>query len=106
MVGRGHHIENFLKNRYRKAGYSVSVRKKYKIGEIDLLANKGKEKLLIEVKSGRQTINRTDIMKIISKANKLKRKPVLRIGPNVKLTKSAREMIKNYNVRLRRYKYP
>lgn len=73
-------------------------------GEIDILAQRRGRKRAIEVKSGSQILSSTDIRKHIRKARQVKAKPVLAIGPRVKLTENARELVKKHNIKVKRIK--
>ena len=107
---KGSRAEDLVAKRYERAGYTVH--KHYvdpDIGEIDVFVEKGSEVIAVEVKSGKQVLTRSDIMKIVRKARALARrlkkkvKITLWIGPNVKLTRQAWELVRYYGIRVRYY---
>ena len=101
--GKGSKAEARVSKLYRKAGYKVRRNLRSRAGEIDILAKRGNERLLVEVKSGRQTITSTDVLKVVRKARYHKAKPVIRKSGLATLTSSAREVAKKYNVRIKNY---
>ena len=109
MSRKGKRIEKIIANRYRKAGYNVkenAIKKfnQYRKMEIDIVARKGNEKLIIEVKGGKQTITSSDILKLHKKSNKTRGKPVLAITENVKLTNNAKRLAKYLGIKIKRIK--
>ena len=101
--GKGSRAEARVSKLYRRAGYRVKRNLRSKAGEIDILAKRGKEKLLVEVKSGKQTLTSSDILKVVHKARYHKAKPVIRKSKLTTLTSAAKEAVKKYNVRIKNY---
>ena len=101
--GKGSRAEARVSKLYRRAGYKVKRNLRSKAGEIDIIAKRGDEKLLVEVKSGRQTLTSSDILKVARKARYHKAKPVIRKSKSTTLTSAAREAAKKYNVRIKNY---
>ena len=101
--GKGSKAEAHVSKLYRKAGYKVQRNLRSKAGEVDILAKRGHERLLIEVKSGRQTITSRDVLKVVHKARYHKAKPVIKKSSSVTLTSTAKEVAKKHNVRIRNY---
>jgi len=101
--GRGSKAEARVSKLYRRTGYKVQRNLRSRAGEVDILAKRGREKLLIEVKSGRQTLTSSDILKVVRKARYHKAKPVIRKSSLTSLTGSAKEVARKYNVRIRNY---
>ena len=99
---KGSRLEDIVAARYSRAGYKVRKHVITKLGEIDILAKLKHEKRAVEVKSGKQTIAQTTIMKLHRKAKHLKAKPVLKIGPKVKLTKPAKTLAKELGITISR----
>lgn len=75
-----------------------------RVGEIDILAKRRDEKLLIEVKSGKQILTYTDIMKVVRKAKYHNAKPVIRKSKRTRLTNDAARTAKRHGVRIRNYR--
>lgn len=101
--GRGSRAESRVANLYRRAGYSVRRNIRSRAGESDIIAKKGSVKLLVEVKSGRQTLTTTHIENLARKARYHRAKPVLRKSKRVKLTQAAWEAARRLGVRVRDY---
>ena len=101
--GRGSRAEKHVEKLYRKAGYKVYRNIRSRVGEIDLIAKRGKEKLVIEVKSGRQKITSREIKKLLRKASYHHGKPVLRHSPRSSPTSKAKKLAKKKGVRIRTY---
>ena len=101
--GKGSRAEASVSRLYEKAGYRVRRNVRSRAGEIDILAKRGDEKLLIEVKSGKQTLTSTDIMRVVRKAKYHNAKPVIRKSKRTRLTNNAARTAKIYGVRIRDY---
>lgn len=104
---RGSKKEKMIANRYEKAGYRVKTNKiiklnQYKNAEIDIFATRKNEKLVIESKTGSQTITSSDIVKLSKKANKVKVKAVLYLGPKTKITEKAKTLAKKLGIIIKR----
>lgn len=101
--GKGSKAEIHVSKLYRKAGYKIKRNKRSRAGEIDILAKRGNERLLVEVKSGKQKLTSSDVLKVVRKARYHKAKPVIRKSKSSTLTSTAREVARRYNVRIRDY---
>jgi putative endonuclease len=101
--GKGSRAETYVSRLYEKAGYRVRRNVRSRAGEIDILAKRGNEKLLVEVKSGKQILTSTDVMKVARKAKYHHAKPVIRKSKRAKLTNNATDAAKKYGVRIRDY---
>jgi len=110
MERKGRKIVKIVANRYKKAGYKVknNVIKKFnqhRKMEVDLIAEKDDKKYIVEIKSGKQTLTSSDIMKLRKKANKLRKKPALLITRKVKLTGKARKLAKELGIKIKIIKF-
>ena len=101
--GRGSKAERHVEKLYRKAGYRVRRNVRSRVGEIDIIAKRGNQKLVIEVKRGKQTITSSTLKKLLRKARYHDGKPVLRHSPRSRLTSRARELAKKHKVNIRPY---
>ncbi len=104
---KGSKKEKIIANRYKKAGYRVETNKiiklnQYKRGEIDILATKKDKKIVIESKTGSQTITSSDIIKLSKKSNKVRAKPVLYLGPKTKITNKAKALARELGITIKR----
>ncbi len=102
--GRGSWAEKLVAKLYRKAGYNVIRNKHTPVGEVDIIAWRGREKLVVEVKSGKQRITSRTIEKLVRKAKYLRGKPVIIHGPRVGSTGKARLESRKHRVRVRKYR--
>jgi len=103
--GKGSKAEFHVARLYERAGYKVRRNVRSRAGEIDILAKRGDKKLLIEVKSGKQTLTSADVMKVVRKARYHGAKPVIRKSKRTRLTSNASNIAKRYGVRIRDYIY-
>jgi len=101
---RGSRLEDIVARRYEKAGYKVEKHKVTSAGEIDVLATRRKSRICSEVKSGRQIITSKEVLKLVNKASRTRSKPVLIIGPRVKLTDPAKRTASKHDVRIKKLK--
>ena len=101
--GRGSRAEARVARLYEMAGYRVRRNMRSRAGEIDILATRGGERLLVEVKSGRSPITSTDILKVARKARHHRAKPVIRKSPRRPLTGPAARLARRLGVRIRNY---
>jgi len=88
---------------YRKAGYRVRRNIISRAGEIDFIATRGGQKIVGEVKSGRQTITSSVVEKIARKAKYHRGTPVIRHGPKVNITNKAKRTARKLGVKLKSY---
>jgi len=103
---KGGWLKSHIANRYRRAGYQVKKHVITSKGEIDVLVKGRRNKIAIEVKSGKQTITSTTIRKIHEKAKQVRAKPLLVKGPNTTVTLPAKELAKELGVHIREWKPP
>ena len=101
--GKGSKAEAHVAKLYGKAGYRVQRNLRSKVGEVDILARRERERLLVEAKSGKQILTSRDVMKVVRKAKTYRAKPVIRKSSSTTLTKPARKLVRKYNVRIRDY---
>ncbi|ADG13982.1 YraN family protein [Methanocaldococcus infernus] len=92
---------NYLKEKgYKIIGRNVIKRiNQHKKAEYDIIAKRGNYKYAVEVKSGRQVLTTSDIIKLHKKANNIKAKPLLITGSKVKLTEKAKKELKRRKIR-------
>ena len=102
---RGSRVEDMVASRYRRGGYRVAKHRIVKLrgtkGEIDILAEKGRQRFAIEVKGGSQRITAQMIRKIHSKAKAVHARPKL-VYTRGRPTGPARTEAKRLGVDLKR----
>lgn len=103
---KGKVIENKVGKYYKKAGYEVKLRKRTRVGEIDVYATRGREKIAIEVKhrNKKGVVSLKDVKKIAQKAKYLKAKPLLILSGNAKLPRKGLASARKVGVRVKRLK--
>jgi len=103
-VRKGKVVENKVARNYEKAGYKVKTRTQNKSGERDVTAQRGKEKLMIEVKHRNKPgkIPSNEIEKIAKKAKYSKAKPVMVLSGKAELTSNARKLANKLGVRVKK----
>jgi len=101
---KGKISENKAGRRYEKAGYDVEYRRKFRFGEVDLIAKRGREKIAAEVKhrNKTRTIPASEVEKIAKKAKHLRAKPTIILTGKAKLSTNAREIAKKLGVRIKK----
>lgn len=96
--------ENKAGRRYEKAGYDVEYRKKFRFGEVDLIAKRSREKIVAEVKHGNKsrTIPASEVKKIAKKAKYLRAKPAIILTGKARLSSNARKTARKLGVRIKK----
>ena len=107
--GKGSGFEKRVASRHRKGGYKV---KRNVVGkrnggryEIDAIIERGKERYVVEIKSGKQVLTISQVLATYKKLSYRKGIPTLTIGPKVKLTDPAKEIARELGLRIRRVKW-
>lgn len=104
--GKGSGFEKRVASRYRKGGYKVKRnvigKRNGKRYEIDAIVERGKERYIVETKSGKQVLTTSQVLAIHKKLSYRKGTPTLKIGPNVKLTGPAREIARELGLRIKK----
>jgi len=98
---RGSRLEDLVASRYRRAGYEVRKHVLTRLGEIDVLARRGRTRIAVEAKAGRQVITSSIVRKFYRKARHIRARPVLGIGPRTRATKPAKDLAKKLGVAIR-----
>jgi len=101
---KGKVSENKAGRRYEKAGYGVKYRKKFRFGEVDLIAKRGREKIAAEVKHGNKTrtILTSEVKKIAKKARHLRAKPAIILTGRARLSSNARKAARKLRVKVKK----
>lgn len=101
---KGKIFENKIGRRYKKAGYKVQQRKRTRHGEVDVIAKRGKEKILIEAKhsSRKRIIPSSEVEKLAKKARKLKAKATFVLGGRATMSGAAKRLARSAGIKVRR----
>ncbi|GEM_PF-1620855 len=101
---KGKISENRAGRRYERAGYNVKLRRKFRFGEVDLIAKRGRERIAAEIKHGNKsrTIPASEVRKIARKAGYLKAKPVMILSGKAELSSNARKIARKLGVRVKK----
>ncbi len=100
---KGRIYEGMVASRYKKGGYYIRRNMYTRKGEVDIFAQRGKEKYVIETKSGqKQSVTPSDIKKLKKKADELGAKPVLYLSRKVQISNEAMKLAKELGVAIKR----